>query len=1204
MAADSSSSRRKASSSAKAAAPRPASAKPRKIGKLLVANRSEIAIRVFRAATELGIRTVAIYAEEDKLSLHRFKADEAYQVGRGMGPLEAYLSIAEVIRVARDAGVDAIHPGYGFLSESPEFAEACADAGIMFIGPSPDTMRALGNKVAARNLAIACGVPVMPATDPLPDDDAKIRSLAEGIGLPVMLKASWGGGGRGMRVIRDIAKLPQEVKNAKREAKSAFGKDDVYLEKLVERARHVEVQILGDRHGNAVHLFERDCSVQRRHQKVVERAPAPYLDDARRAALCQSALKIAQATDYLGAGTVEYLMDADTGEFYFIEVNPRVQVEHTVTEVVTGVDIVKAQIRLVEGAPIGSEESGVPAQDRLALSGHALQCRITTENPEDNFIPDYGRISAYRGAMGFGIRVDGGTAYSGAVITRYYDPLLEKLTAWAPTPDEASKRMSRALREYRIRGVATNLAFLENVVEHPVFLAGETTTRFIDETPELFAFEKRRDRATRLLTYIADVTVNGHPETKDRRRPKPGAPTPVPPVFAEARGPAETGADDQHVFGDSDRPLEVGLKPGDLPAGTRQRLEKLGPKKFGEWMRKQKAVLVTDTTMRDGHQSLLATRMRSYDITAVANSYASGLPNLLSLECWGGATFDVAMRFLTEDPWERLAWIREGAPNLLLQCLVRGSNGVGYANYPDNVVERFIATAAREGMDVFRVFDCLNWVENMRVTIDAVNEAGKLCEASICYTADIFDTSRPRYDLAYYVKLAKELEKAGAHVLCVKDMAGLLKPGAAGPLIKALRDEIGLPVHLHTHDTSGVAGATLLAAIDAGVDAVDVAMDALSGMTSQPCLGSIAAALHGGKRDPGLDPAAIREISLYWEAARAQYAAFESDLLSPASEVYLHEMPGGQFTNLKEQARSMGLENRWNEVAKTYRDVNDMFGDIVKVTPTSKVVGDMALAMVSAGLTRAQVEDPKVEVSFPESVVQLMKGEISMPPGGFPKGIQNKVLKGEKPLSKRAGATMAPADFDAVKREAEEKVGRDVSETELCSYLMYPKVFADFAAAERKYGPVSSLPTPVFFYGLQPGTEIAVAIERGKTLVVRCQGVGETDEEGQVRVFFELNGQPRIIKVPNRTAANVREARRKASDGDPSHVAAPMPGVISTVAVKEGQKVSAGDVICSIEAMKMETALHCERGGVVKEVLVSPGTPVDAKDLLVVIADA
>jgi pyruvate carboxylase len=1149
----------------------------RKISKLLVANRSEIAIRVFRAAAELGIGTVAIYAEEDKLSLHRFKSDEAYQVGKGMGPLEAYLSISEVIRVARDAGVDAIHPGYGFLSESPEFAEACAQADILFIGPSPDTMRSLGNKVAARHLAESVGVPVMPATAPLPDDPDAIRRMAEEIGLPVMLKASWGGGGRGMRVIRDMAKLIGEVTNAKREAKAAFGKDEVYLEKLVERARHVEVQVLGDRHGNVVHLFERDCSVQRRNQKVVERAPAPYLDAETRAALCDSGLKIARATDYLGAGTVEFLMDADTGAFYFIEVNPRIQVEHTVTEVVTGVDIVKAQIHVVEGAVIGTPESGVPAQADIRLNGHALQCRITTENPEDNFIPDYGRMTAYRGAMGFGIRVDGGTAYSGAVITRFYDPMLEKVTAWAPTAAEACLRMTRALREYRIRGVATNLAFLENVVEHPTFLAGETITRFIDETPELFAFEKKQDRATRLLTYIADVTVNGHPETKGRARPKPGAPAPVAPTFGERLAPVQDG--------------------------TRQLLEQLGPKKFGEWMRAQTRVLVTDTTMRDAHQSLLATRIRTYDIAASARSYAAALPGLLSLECWGGATFDVAMRFLTEDPWERLAKVREGAPNLLLQCLVRGSNGVGYANYPDNVVARFVQEAAKGGVDLFRVFDCLNWIDNMRVTIDAVNEADKICEAAICYTGDILDPARAKYSLKYYVDLAKELEKAGAHVLCLKDMAGLLKPSAAGVLVKALRDEVGLPLHLHTHDTSGISGATVLAAVEAGVDAVDAAMDSLSGMTSQPCLGSIVEALKGGARDTGLDASAIRAISLYWESARAQYAAFENDLLSPASEVYLHEMPGGQFTNLKEQARSMGLETRWNEVARTYRDVNDMFGDIVKVTPTSKVVGDMALSMVSAGLTRAQVEDPDVDVSFPESVVQLMRGELSVPPGGFPEGIQKKILKGEAPLTERAGALMPPADFVALRKDVQEKVDREVSDAELASYLMYPKVFVDYAAAEKKYGPVSTLPTPIYFYGLPAGEEVAVEIERGKTLMVRCLGVGDTDEEGQVKVFFELNGQPRVIKVPNRSAANIREARRKAEAGNASHVAAPMPGVISLVSVKEGQAVKAGDVLLSLEAMKMETALHAERDGAVKEVLVSAGTPVDAKDLLVVIGD-
>lgn len=1152
-----------------------ASSKPHRIRRLLAANRSEIAIRVFRAAAELGIQTVAIYAEEDKLSLHRFKADEAYRVGKGKGPLEAYLSIDEVIRVAVEAKVDAIHPGYGFLSESPEFAEACAAAGIVFIGPTPQTMRTLGNKVAARNLAVSVGAPVMPATDPLPDDPAEVRRLAAEIGYPVMLKASWGGGGRGMRPIDGEERLLDAVMSAKREAKAAFGKDEVYLEKLVRRARHVEVQLLGDRHGNLVHLFERDCSIQRRHQKVVERAPAPYLDDAQRHALCEAALKIGRATSYVGAGTVEFLMDADTGAFYFIEVNPRIQVEHTVTEVVTGLDIVKAQIKIAEGGHIGAlAETGIPPQADIRLNGHAMQCRITTENPENNFIPDYGRITAYRGAFGFGIRVDGGTAYSGAVVTRYYDPMLEKITAWAATPQEAIARMDRALREYRIRGVATNLAFLETLIEHPKFRANDYTTRFIDDTPELFQLGKRRDRATKLLTYIADVTVNGHPEVAGRARPRIDARAPEPPHFAHGAGGAP---------------------------GTKNLLDELGAKGFAQWMRAQARVLVTDTTMRDAHQSLLATRMRSHDIVAAAEAYAHGLPQLFSLECWGGATFDVAMRFLSEDPWERLAVLRERVPNLLLQMLLRGANGVGYTNYPDNVVRHFVHQAAAAGMDLFRIFDCLNWVENMRVAIDAVGETGKLAEGAICYTGDILDPDRAKYSLRYYVDLAKELERAGCHILGVKDMAGLLKPMAARVLIKALKEEIGLPIHFHTHDTSGTAAASVLAAVEAGVDAVDAAMDAMSGLTSQPCLGSIVEALRHTERDSGLDPEAIRQLSFYWEAVRAQYAAFESDLRAGASEVYLHEMPGGQFTNLKEQARSLGLETRWHGVARAYRAANDLFGDIVKVTPSSKVVGDMALVMVSQGLTSMDVLDPAREIAFPASVVEMMRGDLGQPPGGWPPAMQRKVLKGEAPITVRPGSLLPEADLTSVRAEAEKRCGRHLDEAELAAYLMYPKVFTDFAAAERKYGPVSVLPTPVFFYGMAVGDEITISLEKGKTLVVRLQAIGDTDEEGQVRVFFELNGQPRIARVPNRAAVAKLPARRKAEDGNDAHVAAPMPGSVSTISVRPGQPVKAGDVLLTIEAMKMETALHAPRDGTVKEVLVHAASPIDAKDLLVVL---
>ena len=1153
------------------------------IKKILVANRSEIAIRVFRAANELGIRTVAIWAEEDKLALHRFKADEAYQIGKGphlaqdMGPIESYLAIDEVIRVAKLSGADAIHPGYGLLSESPEFVDACNEAGILFIGPSAETMRSLGNKVAARNLAIKADVPVVPATDPLPDDLPTIKKMAAEIGFPVMLKASWGGGGRGMRVIRSDADLDKEVDEAKREARAAFGKDEIYLEKLVERARHVEGQILGDTHGNVVHLFERDCSVQRRNQKVVERAPAPYLSDAKRQEIAEYSLKIGRSTSYKGAGTVEFLMDIDTEQFYFIEVNPRVQVEHTVTEEVTGIDIIKAQIHLLSGEKIGTPESGVPKQEDIKLNGHAMQCRITTEDPEQNFIPDYGRITAYRGAQGFGIRLDGGTAYSGAVINRFYDPLLEKVTAWSPSAEETIKRMDRALREFRIRGVATNLTFLENIISHPKFLDNTYTTKFIDTTPELFEQVKRKDRATKLLHYIADVSVNGHPDARDRAKPKA-----------------------------NDRPIDPPWFDQTAIDGSKQRLDKEGPVAFAKWMRNHKEILITDTTMRDAPQSLLATRMRTHDIVNIAGAYSKALPQLLSLECWGGATFDVSMRFLTEDPWERLAIIRERAPNILLQMLVRGANGVGYTNYADNVVKHFVREAAAGGIDLFRVFDCFNWIDNMRVTMDTVLEENKLCEAAICYTGDMLNQAKPKYKLKYYLDMAHELEKAGAHILCIKDMGGLMKPAAATVLFKALREEIGIPVHFHTHDTSGISAATVLAAIDAGVDAIDAAMDALSGGTSQPCLGSIVAALSGGERDPALDSEAIQKISFYWENVRTQYTAFESDLKSPASEVYLHEMPGGQFTNLKEQARSLGLAPRWHEVAQTYADVNDMLGDIVKVTPSSKVVGDLALMMVSQDLSVEDINHPDKEIAFPDSVISLMKGELSQIPEGWPADFQNKVLKGEEPLKERAGATIPDVDLEATRKELEETLSKEISQQELASYNMYPKVFTDFTAAQEEYGPTSVLPTTVYFYGLKVGDELLIDIEKGKTLVVRCVAIGETNDKGLVRVFFELNGQPRSIQVPDRIhgASGANLARPKADLEDKMQVGAPMPGVISTVNVSSGQQITAGELLLSIEAMKMETAIYAESSGVVSELLVKAGDQIDAKDLLVRLAES
>jgi len=1138
--------------------------------KILVANRGEIAIRVMRAANELGKRTVAVYAEEDKLSLHRFKADEAYMIGQGMGPVAAYLSIDEIVRVARMAGADAIHPGYGLLSENPEFVEACAKAGIAFIGPKAETMRALGDKASARKVAIKAGVPVIPATEVLGDDMEAIAAEAEAVGYPLMLKASWGGGGRGMRPIAGPDELETKVKEGRREAEAAFGNGEGYLEKMILKARHVEVQILGDHHGHIYHLWERDCSVQRRNQKVVERAPAPYLSPAQREELCNLGRKIAEAVDYQCAGTIEFLMDMETGQFYFIEVNPRVQVEHTVTEEVTGIDIVRAQILITEGKSL-VEATGVATQYDVRLTGHAIQCRITTEDPLNNFIPDYGRITAYRGATGMGIRLDGGTAYSGAVITRYYDSLLEKVTAWAPTPEAAIARMDRALREFRIRGVSTNIAFVENLLRHPTFRSNEYHTKFIDQTPALFDFKTRRDRATKILTYIADITVNGHPETQGRPRP--------PADLKPARPPVPVT--------DAPRP------------GTRQILDQFGPEALADWMKDQDRLLITDTTMRDGHQSLLATRMRSFDMIRATPSYAANLPEFFSLECWGGATFDVAYRFLQECPWQRLRDIRERLPNIMTQMLLRGSNGVGYTNYPDNVVEGFVRQAAETGIDVFRVFDSLNWVENMRVAMDAVIDSGKVCEGTICYTGDLLDPDRAKYDLKYYVAMAKELEAAGAHVLGLKDMAGLLKPSAADRLIRALKDEIGLPIHFHTHDTAGIACATILSASAAGVDAVDCAMDALSGNTSQATLGTVVEALRHTPRDTGLDIAAIRAMSNYWEAVRAQYAAFESGLQAPASEVYLHEMPGGQFTNLKAQARSLGLEDRWHEVAQTYAEVNRMFGDIVKVTPSSKVVGDMALMMVSQGLTRADVENPKVEVSFPDSVVDMLQGNLGQPPGGFPAKIVKKVLKGRKPDTERPGKHLPPADFDAVRKEVADKTGAEIDDEDLNAYLMYPKVFADYMARHAIYGPVRTLPTRTFFYGMEPGEEISVEIDPGKTLEIRLQAKGETHEDGDIRVFFELNGQPRVVRVADRKAKATGTARPKADLADPNHVGAPMPGVVASVVIAPGAVLRQGDLMLTIEAMKMETGLHAERDAVVKAVHVTPGAQIDAKDLLI-----
>ena len=1007
------------------------------------------------------------------------------------------------------------------------------------------------------------------------------HAAAAAVGYPVMLKASWGGGGRGMRVIESADDLGPQIEVARREAASAFGNDEVYVEKLVRNARHVEVQLLGDQHGNLLHLFERDCSVQRRNQKVVERAPAPYLSQSQREAICTAAIKLGKAVNYTHAGTVEFLMDADTDEFYFIEVNPRIQVEHTVTEAVTGIDIVKAQIRITEGARVGDADGALPEQSAVRLNGHALQCRVTTEDPENNFTPDYGRIQAYRSAAGFGVRLDAGTAYSGAVITPFYDSLLVKVTAWAPTAAEAVKRMDRCLREFRIRGVASNLQFVENVINHRKFLDGTLTTRFIDTTPELFKFSKRRDRAQKLLRYVTEITVNGHADVAGR--PKPDF-------------------DHLHLH------LPERKLIGEPPPGTRTLLKELGPEKFAAWMLAEKRTLLTDTTMRDAHQSLFATRMRTIDMLRIAPYYAHMLPGLFSLECWGGATFDVSMRFLKEDPWQRLQQIRAAVPNTMLQMLLRASNAVGYTNYSDNVVKYFVEQAAHNGIDLFRVFDSLNWVENMRVAIDAVLETGALCEGAICYTGDLFDESRPKYSLRYYVDIAKQLQNAGVHVLGIKDMAGVCRPRAAELLVRTLKAETGMPVHFHTHDTSGIAAASVLAAIAGGADAVDGAMDALSGLTSQPNLNSIVMALEGSESDPcgvdgsrqaaGVDTASLREIARYWEGARSLYVPFESDIRAGTADVYRHEMPGGQYTNLREQARAMGLDHRWDEVAGAYAAVNELFGDIVKVTPTSKVVGDLAIFMVANDLSPEDVLDPAREVAFPESVISLFKGELGFPPDGFPAELSRKILKAEPPAKYRPGDQLPPVDMNEARELANKAAGHKVSDAELASWLMYPKVFKDFCDHRRTYGDVSGLPTQTFFYGMREQEEISVEIDPGKTLLLVLHGTAPAEEKGIQRAFFELNGAPRTMRVP-KAGAEKQQQRPQAEPGNENHVAAPMPGMIVTAAVKAGQKVKAGDPLVSIEAMKMETQIRAERDATVKAVLVKSGETVAAHDLLI-----
>jgi pyruvate carboxylase len=1141
------------------------------IRKLLVANRGEIAIRVFRSAHELGTRTVAIYSHEDRFAIHRLKADEAYQVGKPGEPIRSYLDIGAIIGLAREKGVDAIHPGYGFLSENAEFARACDTAGIQFVGPRAELLEQLGDKVAARALAESAGVPILSGTAGPVMPGPKAHEQAGALGYPVIVKAAMGGGGRGMRVVEGAETLDEALDQARREALTAFGCPDVFLEKFIRRAKHIEVQILGDRHGNLIHLFERDCSVQRRHQKVVEIAPAYNLDPAVRATLCDYALAIGRKAGYENAGTVEFLVDVESGKPYFIEVNPRIQVEHTVTEIVTGVDLVKSQILIAQGAPLSDPEINLPDQSAVKTDGYAFQCRITTEDPENKFTPDYGRITHYRSAGGLGIRLDGGPGITGGLITPFYDSLLVKVSASGRRFVDAVARMERALQEFRIRGVKTNIPFLLNVIAHPDFREGRCATRFIDETPDLFKFPVRQDRASKLLSYAAEVTVNGFPGIS---RPAGYAARAEPEAPAYDR--AEPTAD-----------------------GSRQRFQREGPEAFARWVRDRGPLLLTDTTFRDAHQSLLATRLRTRDMLRVAEAYAHLCPGLFSIEMWGGATFDTAMRFLKEDPWDRLAQLREKIPNILFQMLLRGSNAVGYTSYPDNVVKLFIRESAAAGIDLFRVFDSLNWVPNMEVALDAVREAGALCEAAICYTGDILDPGRPKYDLKYYVGMARELEKRGANLIAIKDMAGLCKPYAARALVKALREEVGLPIHFHTHDIGGAQAASVLQAAEVGLDIGDGAIASMSGLTSQPSLNAIVESLRFTPRAADVNPDALIAISRYWEQVRAMYAPFETGLNAPSAEVYAYEMPGGQYTNLYQQARALGLASRWVEVCKAYAEVNILFGDIVKVTPSSKVVGDMALFVVANNLTPDDTVDPERELAFPESVVEFFEGRLGQPPGGFPLRLQERVLRGRPALTERPGANLSPADVDAAQEKAAAFLGTSATLRDALSYLIYPRVFPDLAAHQRSYSDTSILPTPMFFFGPDADVENLVEIEPGKTLIVRLLAVGEPHADGKRTVFFELNGQPREVIVADRSLASAVREAPKADPNDANQIGAPLPGLVVGVGVVAGDAVRKGQKLLSIEAMKMETTLYAERPGRVAEVLAVVGRQVETGELLV-----
>ncbi|GAB2531821.1 pyruvate carboxylase [Rufibacter soli] len=1141
------------------------------IQKLLVANRGEIAIRVLRACNELGIKTVAIYTYEDRYSLHRYKADEAYQVGKDNQPLQPYLNIEEIIQIAKENQVDAIHPGYGFLSENKDFSQACLDNGILFIGPKPEAMAALGDKIAAKKVAQANGVPLIQSNQQELTDVGVALQEAHRIGYPIMLKAAAGGGGRGMRVLRDDEQLEKGFFEARNEAAKAFGDDTLFLEKFVERPKHIEVQVVADNHGDITHLFERDCSVQRRFQKVVEVAPALGLSERVKEELYDYALRICRAVNYNNVGTVEFLVNPVTEEIFFIEVNPRIQVEHTVTEMVTGIDLIKTQIYIAAGYDLSAPEINLGPDRKIVPSGFAIQCRVTTEDPENDFKPDYGTIIAYRSAGGFGIRLDQGSVYQGAKVSPFFDSLLVKVLAHDNTLEGAAVKMQRTLDEFRLRGVRHNMPFLHNIVSHPEFIKGNATVDFVKDHPELFFFQKRKDRATRFLNFIAEIIVNGNPDIKVKK-----------------------------PYRLQDKPrIPAFPKHAEYPKGTKDLLRQLGPEGFSQWLRQEKQIHYTDTTFRDAHQSLLATRVRTFDLMKVAEGYAKMHPQTFSMEVWGGATFDVCLRFLHEDPWDRLAQLRQAMPNLLLQMLIRGANGVGYKAYPDNLIEAFVEKSWETGVDIFRIFDSLNWMKGMDSCINFVRKrTGGLAEGSICYTGDILDPAKTKYTLDYYLRLGKQLEDAGAHIIAIKDMAGLLKPYAAQVLVEALRDTVKLPIHLHTHDTAGIQAATYLKAVEAGVDVIDVCLGSMSGLTSQPNFNSVVEMLRFQERHREFDMHSLNEFSNYWETVREYYYPFESGLKASTAEVYLHEIPGGQYSNLRPQAQALGLGEKWELIKQTFTEVNQLFGDVIKVTPSSKVVGDMALYLVSNNLTTVDVLERGEQISFPESVQSFFRGDIGQPEGGFPKKLQKLVLKEEKPYTDRPNEHLPPVDLEGGFKQFQEKHGENRTFTDFLSYQLYPKVWEEYRQHQIQFGDVSKIPTRIFFFGMRPGEEYIIDMAKGKSIIVQYMSMTEPDEEGMRTVFFKLNGQTRNIEVLDKNVKVEKVSNRKAEAGNAKQLGAPLQGMLSKVLVKREQAVKKNTPLFIIEAMKMETTVTAPQDLVISEVHLPDGTLVHADDLV------